>query len=346
MTQSTVPVVECDHVVQEFLVRTNGLSKGRVSAVADVSFAVQRGEIFAIVGETGSGKSTLARAIMRAPKAKSGRILINGVEISDRHTPLSIRQQVQMIFQDPFSALDPKWSVERIVTEPLATAGEKSDADRRHQVAVMLNLVGLSATRFAGRRPSELSGGQAQRVAIARSLVSNPDLVICDEPVTSLDVSIQAQILRLLYDLRAELNLTYLLIAHDLAVVQALADRTATMYLGKFCETGPTDAVFGTPFHPYTEALLSAIPPRPGATTHIERIRLLGEPPSPLEPPSGCRFHTRCGYAQDVCRTDVPELRELAPGHFAACHFPLSSSVMSEPVLRTSGNDNVTQIDY
>jgi oligopeptide/dipeptide ABC transporter ATP-binding protein len=187
----------------------------------------------------------------------------------------------------------------------------------------MLERVGLGASQFAHRYPYEISGGQAQRVAIARALVSAPELVICDEPVTALDVSIQAQILKLLSVLKKELSLTYLLIAHDLAVVRVLSDRTGTMYLGKFCEVGSTGSIFEHPAHPYTDALLSAIPPRPGQTIERQRIHLSGEPPSPLSPPSGCRFHTRCAYAQDICKTEEPKMRPIGPDQSVACHFPL-----------------------
>lgn len=231
-----------------------------------------------------------------------------------------------MVFQDPFSALDPRWTVERSVAEPLITAGVRSSVDRRRRVAEILHLVGLNASRFGGRRPRELSGGQAQRVAIARALVSRPDLVILDEPVTALDVSIQAQVLGLLFELKNRLSLTCLLIAHDLAVVRTLADRTGIMYLGRLCETAPTDELFASPAHPYTAALLSAIPPDLHTETVRERIPVVGEQPSPLRPPSGCRFRTRCVYAQQTCADRVPELREIAPGHRVACHFPLGGT--------------------
>lgn len=319
-------VLHCVDVVQEFEIRRRGgYHKATVSAVAGVSFDIKRGETLAIVGETGSGKSTLARAILRAPPAKSGQIFVKGHEVSGAKPPAdhSVDQMVQMIFQDPFSALDPKWSVEKLLSEPLVTRGDRDDAIRRRQLAEMLGRVGLSASQFARRRPHELSGGQAQRVAIARALISSPALVICDEPVTSLDVSIQAQILKLLFELKQELELTYLLVAHDLAVVRALANRTATMYLGKFCEIGPTAEIFDRPAHPYTAALLSAIPPRPGEAVVRQRIRLLGEPPSPLDPPSGCRFRTRCAYAQAICAEVEPPMRTIRGEHGVACHFPL-----------------------
>lgn len=321
-----VPVLQMDNIVQEFRVRArSGLRPRTVSAVAGVSLAVARGETFALVGETGSGKSTLARSIIRAPAPKSGRVLLSGREVSG--SPRSVSKadlrRAKMIFQDPFTALDPKWTVEKIVTEPLVNRGDPNDAARRRKFAEILGRVGMSVDRFAMRNPGELSGGQAQRVAIARALVASPDLVICDEPVTALDVSVQAQILQLLAELKRDLSLTYLLIAHDLAVVSALADRVGTMYLGKLCEVGSTGETFETPAHPYTAALLSAIPPHPDEQIAVERIRLVGEPPSPLDPPSGCRFRTRCAYAQERCAVEIPALREISPGHEVACHFPL-----------------------
>jgi oligopeptide/dipeptide ABC transporter ATP-binding protein len=325
----TVPLLTLSDVVQEFRVRVRGsIHLGIVSAVAGVSSDVERGETFAVVGETGSGKSTLARTVLRAPKAQSGSIVLEGHELgaSARSIPREVSRLTQMVFQDPFSALNPKWTVERIVTEPLAIAGEGRTNARRRRIAEILELVGLAPTTFASKLPYELSGGQAQRVAIARALVSSPKLVICDEPVTALDVSIQAQILNLLDDLKHELSLTYLLIAHDLAVVRVLADRIGTMYLGKLCEVSDSESLFENPAHPYTAALLSAIPPRPGEPMTRERIRLRGEPPSPLAPPSGCRFRTRCAYATDICAAVEPQMREIRLGQKVACHFPLTAA--------------------
>jgi oligopeptide/dipeptide ABC transporter ATP-binding protein len=323
------PLLQVTDLVQEFTVKgSKPFQRGRVSAVAGVSFGIARGETLALVGETGSGKSTIARALLASPPALSGSITLNG-----RALPVGKRAKhergpgeagVQMVFQDPFGALDPRWSAARSVTEPLITAGVADRAERRRRVAEIMHLVGLDASRFARRLPRELSGGQAQRVAIARALVSEPDLLVLDEPVTALDVSVQAQILALLFDLRQRLSLTSLLIAHDLAVVRALADRTAILYLGRMCETAPTTELFNSPAHPYTAALLSAIPPglRSNARQR-ERVRVTGRQPSPLNPPSGCRFRTRCPLAQDTCAEVVPQMREIAPGHDVACHFPL-----------------------
>ena len=322
-------LLQVTDLVQEFTVKgSKPFQRGRVSAVAGVSFGIARGETLALVGETGSGKSTIARALLASPPALSGSITLGG-----RALPVGQRAKhergpggagVQMVFQDPYGALDPRWSATRSVTEPLITAGVADRAERRRRVAEIMHLVGLDASRFAGRLPRELSGGQAQRVAIARALVSEPDLLVLDEPVTALDVSVQAQILALLFDLRQRLSLTSLLIAHDLAVVRALADRTAILYLGRMCETGPTADLFRSPAHPYTAALLSAIPPGLRGGVQRERVRVTGRQPSPLNPPSGCRFRTRCPLAQDTCAEVVPQMRAITPGHEVACHFPLT----------------------
>jgi oligopeptide/dipeptide ABC transporter ATP-binding protein len=332
------PLLRCEDIVQEFRVRRHGtFGMASVSAVSDVSVSVDRGQTYAIVGETGSGKSTFARSIIGAPPPRSGRILVAGQTISGRSGRASRARGrlVQMVFQDPMSAMDPQWTVEQIVAEPLRAQGGAGGRQRRARVAEALDMVGISPARFAGRRPTELSGGQAQRVAIARALVVRPPLVILDEPVTALDVSVQAEILRLLWRLRQELELTYLLISHDLAVVRSLADQVGTMYLGRLCETGRTEDVFTAPKHPYTAALLSAIPSINGRADAAAggRIRLRGEPPSPLNPPSGCRFRTRCPYAQEVCAQQTPPLTATADGHAAACHFPLTAGAAAEPVV-------------
>jgi oligopeptide/dipeptide ABC transporter ATP-binding protein len=317
-------------LVQEFSVKgSRPLRRATVSAVAGVSFSIARGETFALVGETGSGKTTVARALLASPPALSGSITLAGrpLPVGRRAKPAATTggSGVQMVFQDPFGALDPRWTIARSVAEPLVTAGITDQADRRRRVAEIMHLVGLDASRFAGRLPRELSGGQAQRAAIARALVAQPELLILDEPVTALDVSVQAQILALLYGLRQRLSLTSLLIAHDLAVVRALADRTAIMFLGRMCESAPTPELFRAPAHPYTAALLSAIPPGlRGGAVRRERVQITGRQPSPLNPPSGCRFRTRCPIAQPDCAVTVPELREVAPGHVVACHFPLA----------------------
>jgi oligopeptide transport system ATP-binding protein len=232
---------------------------------------------------------------------------------------------MQLVFQDPFSSLDPKWRVSQLVEEPLIAFRTGSAAERRKRARELLDLVGLDADRFASRRPQELSGGQAQRVAIARALALNPALIICDEPVSSLDVLIRAQVLNLLERLRTELGLAYLFIAHDLALVKQVSDRVAVMYLGKLVELGPAQSLYHQPLHPYTVALLASIPsPDPTAVPEPTAGTIKGEPPSPIDPPSGCRFRTRCPRAQDICATQEPPLRELAPGHLGACHFPVT----------------------
>jgi oligopeptide/dipeptide ABC transporter ATP-binding protein len=329
------PLLRCEDIVQEFRVRRHGsFGMATVSAVSDVSVSVGRGEVYALVGETGSGKSTFARAVIGAPPPRSGRILVAGQTVSGRGRKASRTRGrlVQMVFQEPLSAMDPKWTVEKIVAEPLRAQGGPGGRQRRTRVAEALDMVGINPATFAGRRPTELSGGQAQRVAIARALVVRPSLVILDEPVTALDVSVQAEILRLLWRLRQELGLTYLLISHDLAVVRSLADKVGTMYLGRLCETGSTEDVFSAPKHPYTAALLSAIPSiNDRADAAVGRIRLRGEPPSPLNPPSGCRFRTRCPYAQDICAQETPPLAATADGHAVACHFPLTAGAAAAP---------------
>ena len=319
-------VVVAQHVVQEFAVQKRGsIRLAKVSAVADVSFSIAQGTTLAVVGETGSGKTTLARAIIAAPLPKKGSVTVGGNDVARRGRAAARARArlVQMIFQDPQSALDPTWSVERIVGEPLR-ALKLTRQERKRRIVEVLSRVGLDPDLHSRRRPAELSGGQQQRVAIARALVARPTLVILDEPVTALDAATQSQVVELLGELQRDEGLTYLLIAHDLSVVQQLADNVATMYLGKFCEEAPNDVLFSTPAHPYTAALLSAIPSF--GPDERPRLRLLGEPPSPIDPPSGCRFRTRCAFAQDICAQVEPVKREIAPGHNVACHFPLDAN--------------------
>ncbi len=318
---SQTPLLSVRDLVQEF--RARGHS-GTVHAVSGVSFDVWPGETLGIVGETGSGKSTLARSILQAPPPKSGSVLLRGTDLTRlrRGALAQVRRHLQMVFQDPFGSLDPKWRVRDIVAEPLVAyrhAGGR--AARRARVDEVLELVGLPG--YGTRRPRELSGGQAQRVAIARAIALSPALIICDEAVSSLDVLIQAQVLSLFERLRTELGLSYLFIAHDLALVKRVSDRVAVMYLGKLCETGPGESIYRAPLHPYTKALLDAIPsPDPAAPRARATVR--GEPPSPVSPPSGCRFRTRCPRAAQRCAAEEPVLRELSSGHAVACHFPLS----------------------
>lgn len=322
MTESLLQV---RNLVQEFTVRgRGGLKGGVVHAVSDVSFDVLPGETLGVVGETGSGKSTLARSVMQAPPAKSGEVRFQGVDLARlRHRALvDARRQLQMVFQDPFGSLNPKWRVADIVAEPLV--GYRI-AGRSARVRELLDLVGLNPGTYGGRRPRELSGGQCQRVAIARALALDPALIVCDEPVSSLDVLIQAQVLNLFEQLRAELGLSYLFISHDLALVKQVSDRVAVLHLGQLCEIGPAEALYRSPLHPYTVALLASIPSlEPGRSRRSVTVR--GEPPSPVHPPSGCRFRTRCPRAADVCAEQRPPMRELAPGHGVACHFPERST--------------------
>jgi oligopeptide/dipeptide ABC transporter ATP-binding protein len=320
------PLLSVRDLVQEFVVRERGGAKaGVVQAVSSVSFDVLPGETLGIVGETGSGKSTLARAILQAPRPKSGSVMFRGTELTTQRGRklLEARRHMQFVFQDPFGSLDPKWHVRRIVEEPLVAYHVGDRAARRKRVDELLDLVGLDPARYGKRHPRELSGGQAQRVAIARAVALEPSLLICDEAVSSLDVLIQAQVLNLFERLRSELGLSYLFIAHDLALVKQVSDRVAVMYLGKLCEVGPGESMYRQPLHPYTKALLDSIPStEPGAGRATATIK--GEPPSPINPPSGCRFRTRCPRATELCATEEPASRQLAAGHLVACHFPLT----------------------
>ena len=322
------PLLEVSNLVQEFTVRDRAGSKsGVVHAVSDVSFSLSEGETLGLVGETGSGKSTLARSLLQAPPPKSGSVRLRGTELVGlKRKPLrEARRDIQMVFQDPFGSLDPKWRVTQLVEEPLIAFGMGGPAERRRRVQELLDLVGLDPARYGARRPRQLSGGQAQRVAIARALALNPSLIICDEPVSSLDVLIRAQVLNLLERLRTELGLAYLFIAHDLALVKQVSDRVAVMYLGKLVELGPSESLYRQPLHPYTVALLASIPsPDPTLPPQPTTATIKGELPSPIDPPSGCRFRTRCPRAQDICVAQEPPLRRLADSHYTACHFPVA----------------------
>jgi peptide/nickel transport system ATP-binding protein len=332
------PLLEVRDVVQEFTIRDRGGAKaGTVHAVSGVSFSLAAGETLGLVGETGSGKSTLARALLQAPGPMKGSVRFRGTELVGlkRRRLQEARRHIQMVFQDPFSSLDPTWRVGELVAEPLVAFKVGNAAQRRRRVEELLDRVGLDPARYIDRRPRELSGGQAQRVAIARALAIDPALIIYDEAVSSLDVLIRAQVLNLLERLRAELGLSYLFIAHDLALVKQVSDRVAVMYLGKLVELGPAESLYREPLHPYTVALLASIPsPDPTAPHEPVGKAIRGEPPSPLDPPSGCRFRTRCPRAQDICATEEPPLRELAEGHQAACHFPVTTDVPAPAAAR------------
>lgn len=302
-------------------------SKGiTVKAVTDVSFEVKPGETIGIVGESGCGKTTLGRCIVRAYNASEGEVLYRtraGEEVDflqvDRKKMKEIRKEIQMIFQDPYSSLDPRMTVLDIIKEPLkANYPKMPKAEMDQKAKCMAEKVGLNPT-YLMRYPHAFSGGQRQRIGIARALVVEPQIIVCDEAVSALDVSIQAQVINLLRDLQKELNLTYLFISHDLSVVEHISDKVGVMYLGKMVEFGETEALFEKPLHPYTEALLSAVPVA-DPTVQIERIPLKGEIPNPANPPSGCFFHTRCRYCTEKCAQEAPEYKELEPGHFVACH--------------------------
>jgi oligopeptide transport system ATP-binding protein len=298
-----------------------------VHAVDGVSFEIARGETLGLVGESGCGKSTLARCVVRLLQPTSGEITYAGRRIDGlklrQLRPL--RREIQIVFQDPYASLNPKKRVGAIVGAPLSVHGITSQRDRRRRVRELLETVGLSA-EHANRYPHEFSGGQRQRIGAARALAVNPSLIVADEPVSALDVSIQAQVLNLLDELQDRFGLTYLFIAHDLSVVRHVSDRIAVMYLGKIVEISPAEELYKHPIHPYTEALLSAVPiPEVGAQRERTRIVLEGDVPSPINPPAGCRFHPRCRYATDICRVEEPRLTEHRAGHVAACHHPLAA---------------------
>ena len=316
------PLLRAEHVKTWFPVRSlGGRGTQYVRAVDDVSLSLRHGETYGLVGETGCGKSTLGRTLIRLLDPTEGRIYLDDTEI----TALSARQlqplraKMQMIFQDPYSSLDGRMHVGHILTETLAIQRRGSRQERMDLSLQMLREVGLLPEHFY-RYPHELSGGQRQRVGIARALLSQPELIVCDEPVSALDVSVRSQIIRLLLSLQRERELTYLFISHDMSVVRYMADRVGVMYLGRLVEECATDELFDHPAHPYTQVLLSAVP-TPDPRTRRERIILEGDLPSPLDPPSGCPFHTRCPRADARCAGECPSLREIAPGHTAACHI-------------------------
>jgi peptide/nickel transport system ATP-binding protein len=302
-----------------------GSHRRRVSAVAGVSFDIFEGETLGLVGESGCGKSTTGKALMRIVEPSSGSIELEGIELTAQKGKAlrNLRTRMQMIFQDPISSLNPRRRVKDIVAEPLDCWKIVQGEERDRIVTDLLNKVGIDPAIYGNRYARQFSGGQCQRISIARSLAMRPKLLICDEMVSALDVSVQAQILNLLEDLKAEYGLTLLFIAHDLAVVKNVSDRVAVMYLGKICEIGPADVLYDAPEHPYTKFLLgAALEADPDAPMHGEVLS--GEPPSPLNPPSGCRFRTRCPYATDKCAQVEPPLVEIATGHQVACHYPLS----------------------
>ena len=314
------PLLKVENLVVEYAVGGK-----TVHAVSGVSLEIARGETLGLVGESGCGKSTLGRAVLQLRAAVSGRVMFDGEELTAMHGERLriMRRRAQLIFQDPIASLNPRRKIGDIIAEPLVIAGYK-DAKKRHElVCEVLSAVGLEPALVMGRLPHEFSGGQCQRICIARALVLNPEFIICDEPVSSLDVSIRAQILNLLEEMKARFGLTLLFIAHDLAVVKAVSDRVAVMYLGRLCEVGPSEQLFARPAHPYTALLIEAIPVPDPDVRPAESVPA-GEPPSPIAPPSGCRFRTRCPRADQQCASEMPELRPVATGQYAACHHPLT----------------------
>ena len=313
-------LLRIEDLVVEFPVGRTGL---KVNAVSGISLDVLKGETLGLVGESGCGKSTTGRAIMQLPRPTSGSVQFEGNELTKMSGDAmrEARTRMQMIFQDPISSLNPRRKVRQIVMEPLTIWKRGTDAERSAKVDSVLEEVGIDPVRAGESQPHQFSGGQCQRISIARSLVLDPSLIICDEPVSALDVSVQAQVLNLLEDLKREYGLTLIFIAHDLAVVKNISDRVAVMYLGKICEVAPSDALYREPAHHYTSVLLNSIPV-PDPEVAITKTAIEGEPPSPVLPPPGCRFNPRCPAAQDVCRIDEPQIREIGPGHFVACHFP------------------------
>jgi oligopeptide/dipeptide ABC transporter ATP-binding protein len=317
-------LVEIQDIKKYFPIKKGFFNKqvGAVRALDGISLKIYEGETLGLVGESGCGKSTLGRVMLRLLSATSGSVTFEGQSVLSASTTelKKLRKQMQIVFQNPYASLDPRMTVAQIVAEPLEVHGVARGAELKDRVHKLLKLVGLS-DEMANRYPHEFSGGQRQRIGIARALALRPKLIVADEPVSALDVSVQAQILNLLIDLRSEFNLTYLLVAHNLDVVRYISDRIAVMYLGRIVELGECADVYAMPLHPYTQALISAAPVPDPDYDRTNRIVLQGDLPSPANPPSGCRFHTRCPIAQDKCKVDDPELREIVPGHFSACHF-------------------------
>src|SRR5262245_11487909 len=347
---SDQPLLEVKDLKKHFPIKRGLLSRtvGAVKAVDGVSFYVREGETLGLVGESGSGKTTTGRMILRAHEPTSGEVWftdrnmgrINIAELDKRQLK-RLRRNIQMIFQDPHSSLNPRMTLLQIVGEPLMLHGIASGKELTNRVAELLEVVGLRP-QYMTRYPHAFSGGQRQRIGIARALALHPQLVVCDEPVSALDVSVQAQILNLLQDLQTQFGLTYLFVAHDLSVVEHISDRVAVIYVGKLVEHATTAELFANPRHPYTEALLSAVP-KPDPRTRTEPMVLSGEVPDPANPPSGCAFHPRCRYAKEICSVERPLLREIGPDHWSACHFAEELRLVgtfgpAAPVVASNGN--------
>jgi oligopeptide transport system ATP-binding protein len=316
-------LLKVKNIKKYFPIRTGLFARktGDVKAVDDVSFDVYEGETLGIVGESGCGKSTTGRVIMRLHEVTEGSIEFQGVELTklSDEKMRKVRRNIQMVFQDPYASLNPRHSIEKILEEPLIVHGIGNKEERKKLIYEYLELVGLSAYH-AKRYPHQFSGGQRQRIGIARALMTNPKLIIADEPVSALDVSIQAQVLNLMQKLQKDLNLTYIFIAHDLGVVRHISNRVGVMYLGKLVELANSEEIYAVPLHPYTQALLSAVPV-PDPQFEREQIYLKGDIPSPANPPTGCTFHTRCPVATEICKSKVPQFLEAKPGHYVACHL-------------------------
>ncbi|MGG1662369.1 ABC transporter ATP-binding protein [Brevibacillus sp. NRS-1366] len=316
-------LLEVKNLKKYFPIQTGVFHKTQsfVKAVDDVSFDVYEGETLGIVGESGCGKSTTGRSIIRLIEPTNGQVIFQGKNLSELkgHDLQKIRRDLQIVFQDPYASLNPRMTVGTILEEPLKIHGLGSAVERRERVKELLTIVGLTEYHY-DRYPHEFSGGQRQRVGIARALITRPKLIVADEPVSALDVSIQSQILNLMKDLQEQFGLTYMFISHDLSVVRHISDRVGVMYLGRMVELAPKHKLYANPKHPYTQALLSAVPhPNPKETR--ERITLSGDVPSPANPPAGCAFHTRCHACMDICKTERPELKPSSDGHFVACHL-------------------------
>lgn len=334
-------LVRVEHLKKHFVMPRGFLSRQPptvVKALDDISFEIRQGETLGLVGESGCGKSTTGRAVLQLHKPTSGQVYFEGQDLTqlDDETLRQLRPQMQMVFQDSYSSLNPRHSVGKIVTEPQLLHGQIAPAQMKERAAELLEMVGLNPA-FVKRFPHEFSGGQRQRINIARALALNPRFLVCDEPISALDVSIQAQIINLLQDLQEQLGLTYLFIAHDLSIVRYLSNRIAVMYLGRVMELADRDRLFNTPYHPYTQSLISAVPvPAPKIERGRKRIILRGEVPNPARPPQGCVFNTRCPLAQQICFDQVPEYRAVQPDHFVACHLVTDGN--PPPVLGPSAS--------
>ena len=339
MADERTPLLSVQHLCKEFPVESGvfgkRFSKKSVHAVNDVSFDIYEGETFGLVGESGCGKSTTGRCIMHLTRPTSGTVLFEGKDVSkmSKKELKEMRRHMQFIFQDPYASLNPRMTIGEIVSEPLIIHNVMPDAKEREKyVRELLDVVGLNPEHI-NRYPHEFSGGQRQRVGIARAFALKPKLIICDEPVSALDVSIQAQVLNLLNDLQKEYGTAYLFIAHDLSVVQHISDNIGVMYLGNMMEYADWKALYDRPYHPYTQSLLSAVPvPDPDIQATRKRIVLAGDPPSPIDAPSGCCFHTRCPMACEKCSQERPEFREVEPGHFCACHFAVPNPIKESSI--------------